>query len=307
MQDKVANLIIIGSGPAGLTAALYASRAGLAPRLVEGESPGGQPMMTAMIENFPGFPKGISGVELISRMREQAGRFGAKFLNGQVTRVDFKKKIPTVFIKESQYKAKSVIIATGANPRWLGVPGEDKFKGRGVSVCATCDGFFYRDKVVAVVGGGDSALEEAVFLTRFAKKVVIVHRRDKLRASKLLQERARAQEKIEFFWDTVVEKIKGNKLVEGLELRGTKTGEASSLACSGVFIAIGHEPNTKIFENQLNLDQKGYVKAKSFVETNIEGIFAAGDVADPHFRQAITASATGCMAAMMAEEYLARQ
>lgn len=304
MSDKVQNIIIIGSGPAGLTAAIYAARAGLKPLIIEGVTPGGQPISTSMIENFPGFPKGISGVDLISRIREQAERFGARFLTGEVAKANFKKHPFSLTVRGNKYLTQSVIVATGANPRWLGVPDEDKFRGRGISVCATCDGFFYRDKVVAVVGGGDTAITEAIFLTRFAKKVIVIHRRDKLRASKFLQHRVKEEKKIEFYWNKVVEGIVGKKVFEGLELRDTATGDTSTLVCDGVFIAIGHEPNTAVFQDQLDLDQKKFIKSNNIVETSVDGVFVAGDVADPDYRQAITASAMGCMAAMSAERYL---
>jgi thioredoxin reductase (NADPH) len=304
MQQEVFNLLILGSGPAGLTAAIYAARAGLSPLIIEGTKPGGQPMATNVIENFPGFPKGVTGHELIARMREQAERFGAHFLSGEAGAINFKKEPFSVTVGKVKYLARSVVVATGASPRWLGVPGEDKFRGRGVSVCATCDGFFFRDKVVAVVGGGDTALEQAISLTRFAKKIIVIHRRDKLRASRAMQQRAKGEEKIEFYWNKIVESVNGEKTVEGLTLRDAVTNENSELVCQGVFIAIGHEPSTKIFQDQLDLDERGYLKTKNIVATNIEGVFAAGDVADHNFRQAITAAATGAMAAMKAEEFL---
>ncbi|NIP33228.1 thioredoxin-disulfide reductase [Candidatus Saccharibacteria bacterium] len=305
MTDKVQNIMILGSGPAGLTAGIYAARAGLAPIVVEGMKPGGQPTGTTEIENFPGFPKGIMGPELVERMRKQAERFGAKFLTGNATKVKFGKKQHTVWINTRKYSTKTLVVATGADPRWLEVEGEDKFRGRGVSSCATCDGFFYKDKVVAVVGGGDSALEEALFLTHFAKKVIVIHRRDKLRASKFMQDKANEEKKIEFYWNKTVEKIQGTKTVNGASLRDTKTGEVSNLVCDGVFVAIGHVPHTKVFEGELDIDQKGYIKVSNSVATGVCGVFAAGDVADPYYKQAITAAASGCMAAMAAEEYLA--
>lgn len=308
MPQKILDIAILGSGPAGLTAAIYAARAGLKPLVVEGMTPGGQPMGTTMVENFPGFPKGIMGPELVKRMREQAERFGAKIASGKVEKVNFKKIPFNIWLGSSRrLAAKSVIIATGADPRWLEVPGEEEFRGRGVSSCATCDGFFYKDKVVAVVGGGDSALEEAIFLTRFAKKVIIVHRRDKLRASKFMQKRAAEEKNIEFYWNKRIEKVLGDKKVAGASLRDTETGEVSNLVCDGIFVAIGHDPNTGVFKDQLETDQKGYIKTKGGTATSIEGIFAAGDVADPHYKQAITAAASGCRAAMLAEEYLLTQ
>ncbi|MDD4995024.1 MAG: thioredoxin-disulfide reductase [Patescibacteria group bacterium] len=304
MADEAKNLIILGSGPAGLTAAIYAGRAGLAPIIMEGMKPGGQPMGTTMVENFPGFPKGVLGPELVTRMREQAERFGAKFLAGDAVSVNFKKNPFIVQIGKKEYWTKSLIIATGADPRWLGVPGEEKFRGRGVSTCATCDGFFYRDKVVAVVGGGDSALEEAIFLTRFAKKVIIIHRREALRASRFMQKRADSESRIEFYLNKEIEKIEGEKVVSGASLRDTETGEISNLVCDGIFMAIGHDPNTKIFQGQLELDAKGYIKIKNGVETSVPGVFAAGDVGDPHYKQAIVAAGAGAMAAIQAEEFL---
>lgn len=297
--------MILGSGPAGLTAAIYAARAGLAPIVVEGMMPGGQPMGTTAIENFPGFPKGVMGPELVKRMREQAERFGTKFLVGDVKKVTLGKRPFGIWLNTKKYLTNTLIIATGADPRWLEVEGEEKYRGRGVSSCATCDGFFYKDKVVVVVGGGDSALEEAIFLTRFAKKVILVHRRDKLRASKFMQDRAMAEKKIEFYWNKAVEKIQGGKSVAGVSLRDTESGEMNNLVCDGIFVAIGNIPNTKVFDGQLDTDQKGYIRVKNHVATSVDGVFAAGDVADPHFKQAITASASGCMAAMSAEEYLA--
>jgi len=305
MADAVKNLIILGSGPAGLTAAIYAGRAGLKPVVIEGMSPGGQPMGTTMIENFPGFPEGILGPDLVANMRKQAERFGTKFLVGKVGKVNISKRPFTIYVGNRGYKTNSLIVATGADPRWLEVEGEEKFRGRGVSSCATCDGFFYKDKVVAVVGGGDSALEEAIFLTRFAKKVIVIHRRDKLRASKFMQKRATEEKKIEFYWNKTVESIRGTKKFEGVNLRDAETGELSELVCDGIFVAIGHNPNTEVFAGKLELDAKGYVKTKDKVYTSVEGVFAAGDVGDPDFKQAITAAAAGCMAAMKAEEYLA--
>jgi len=305
MPEAIKKLIILGSGPAGLTAAIYSARAGLKPLVVEGMMPGGQPMGTSMVENFPGFPEGIAGPEMVSRMRKQAERFGAKFIVGKVGKVNIKKKPFAIFVGKRGYRAEALIVATGADPRWLEVPGEEEMRGRGVSTCATCDGFFYKDKVVIVIGGGDSALEEAIFLTHFAKKVIVVHRRDKLRASKFLQKKALEEKKIEFYWNKKVEEVLGRKKLKGVVLRDTQTGETSELICDGIFIAIGHNPNTQIFKNQLDLDQKGYIKVSRSVETSVPGVFVAGDVADPQYKQAITAAASGCMAAMSAEEFLA--
>jgi thioredoxin reductase (NADPH) len=302
------NVIIIGSGPAGLTAAIYAARANLNPLLIAGYESGGQLMYTTEVENFPGFEKGIMGPDLMLAMRKQAERFGTKFIDKNATAVDFsdprRKKI---MVESETYSAKTIIIATGATSRWLGIPSEAKFKGRGVSTCATCDGAFYRDKVVAVVGGGDSAMEEASFLTRFASKVFIIHRRDKFRASKIMQDRAMKNPKIEVIWNSVISEIHGENVVKSVTLTNTVNNETSNLELDGVFVAIGHDPNTKFLVGQIDLDEKGYVitKDENQTHTNIEGVFVAGDVFDLRYKQAITAAGSGCKAALEAEKFIA--
>ncbi|MCS7219835.1 MAG: thioredoxin-disulfide reductase [Anaerolineae bacterium] len=306
MSTELENVIIIGSGPAGLTAGLYAARAELKPLLLTGNEIGGQISLTTDVENYPGFPEAITGPELIERMREQAEKFGCRIEHDYVTRVDF---LRHPFIIETgngkQYAAKAVIVATGATPRRLGVPGEQEFTGRGVSYCATCDGFFFRGKELVVVGGGDSALEEGLFLTRFATKVRIVHRRDQLRASQILQRRAFANEKIEFIWNSIVTAIHGDGSVRSVTLRNVKTGEESELKTDGVFIYIGHIPNTQLFVGQLEMDPDGYLIVDKRMRTNIPGVFAAGDVQDRYFRQVATAVGQGCAAAMEAEKFIA--
>lgn len=299
------NVIILGSGPAGLTAALYAARANLAPLVVEGYEPGGQLTQTTLVENFPGFPEGIMGPDLMSAMRDQAARFGAEFVSGSATACDLKSQPLKVTVDHTTtYETKALIIATGASAKMLGVPGERELVGRGVSTCATCDGFFFRDKKLAVVGGGDSAMEEAIFLTKFASSVTVIHRRDTLRASKVMQDRAMANEKINFIWDTVVEEVLGDGKVSGLRLRNVKTGEESVFECDGLFVAIGHTPNTEIFAGQLELDERGYVVVRDRTKTNIPGVFVAGDVQDQLYRQAVTAAGSGCMAALDCEKWL---
>ncbi len=306
MSTELENVIIIGSGPAGLTAGLYAARAELKPLLLTGNEIGGQISLTTDVENYPGFPEAISGPELIERMREQAEKFGCRIEHDYVTRVDF---LRHPFIIETgngkRYAAKAVIVATGATPRRLGVPGEQEFTGRGVSYCATCDGFFFRGKELVVVGGGDSALEEGLFLTRFATKIRIVHRRDQLRASQILQRRAFANDKIEFIWNSVVTAIHGNGSVRSVTLRNVKTGAESELKTDGVFIYIGHIPNTQLFVGQLEMDPDGYLIVDKRMHTNIPGVFAAGDVQDRYFRQVATAVGQGCAAAMEAEKFIA--
>lgn len=306
MSDDVRNVIIIGSGPAGLTAAIYAARADLKPLVIEGSQTGGQLTITTDVENYPGFPDGIMGPELVMDMKRQAERFETEFVSGDVSSVDFSKSPFTVNTSDASYRAKTIIIATGACARWLGIESESRLRGSGVSGCATCDGFFFRGKDVVVVGGGDTAVEEAVFLTKFASKVSLVHRRDQLRASKIMQEKASKNEKLSFIWDSVVEDILGVDVghVTGIRLKNMKTGALTDVPCDGVFIAIGHTPNTKIFEGKINLDDKGYIILKERTYTNIPGVFAAGDVADPYYRQAITAAGMGCMAAIDAERYL---
>ena len=299
------NVAIIGSGPAGLTAAIYAARANLSPLLIEGWQSGGQLTTTTEVENYPGFAKGVMGPELMKEMRAQAERFGTEFLTGDVTAVTFKKSPFSLTIDgEQTILARTIIIATGASAIQIGLPNEKRLTGHGVSTCATCDGFFFKGKELVVVGGGDSAMEEANFLTKFAAKVSIVHRRDKLRASKIMQERAMKNEKIAFVWNSVVEDILGNDVVTGVRLKNVVTGKTMELACAGVFVAIGHRPNTALFAGQLDMDEKGYLRTTQGTATNIPGIFAAGDVQDSRYRQAITAAGTGCMAAIDAERFL---
>jgi thioredoxin reductase (NADPH) len=301
-------VVIVGSGPAGLTAAIYAARANLSPVVIEGIGAGGQLMLTTDVENYPGFPDGILGPELMIKFREQAERFGAEFITADVDRVDVSSRPFGVWVGEREFRSKSIIISTGATARMLGLPNEQRLLGHGVSTCATCDGFFFREKPIAVVGGGDSAVEEALFLTKFATSVTIVHRRDELRASKIMQERAFANDKIDFRWNAVVADVRGNGSVESLQLRDTQTGEESTLPVDGVFVAIGHDPNTGLFRGQLDLDDEGYIVTEpSSTRTSVEGVFAAGDVQDHVYKQAITAAGSGCMAAIEAERWLGEQ
>lgn len=300
-------VIIIGSGPAGLTAALYTARAGLTPLVLEGLQPGGQLTTTTDVENFPGFPEGIMGPDLMEKMREQAKRFGAQCQFTMVSEVNFDVRPMQVITDEETYTADTVIIATGASAKWIGLESEQALIGHGVSSCATCDGFFFRGKEIAVVGGGDTAMEEANFLTRFASKVTVIHRRNELRASKIMQQRAFNNPKIEFIWDTAVEEVIGSKEtgVTSLRLKNLKSGEASELPVQGLFVAIGHKPNTEIFVGKLPLDPTGYIEVEpGTVNTKIPGVYACGDVQDHKYRQAITAAGTGCMAAMDAERYI---
>lgn len=303
------NVIILGTGISGCTAAIYTARANLNPLVISGQEDGGQLTLTTDVENFPGFPEGVQGPELVQKCRKQAERFGAKF----------KMDIATEFTKieggfelgmtsGEKVQTKTLIISTGASARWLGLPSEEKYKGRGVTTCATCDGAFFKDKEVIVVGGGDSAMEEALFLTKFASKVTIIHRRDSFRASKIMADRAQKHEKIEVVWDSAVEEIVGDdRLVTGVKLKNLKTNEIIDFKCDGVFLAIGHVPNTKIFSGKLDLDEQGYMKTDRFTHTNIPGVFGAGDVQDIRYRQAITAAGSGCQAAIEAERYLSEK
>lgn len=297
-------LIIIGSGPAGLTAAIYAARANLSPLVLAGGMYGGQLMLTTEVENYPGFPDGIMGPELMIKFREQAERFGARIANVDATGVEFAKRPLTVRTADGEFQAKSVIVATGASARWLNIPGEEHLRGRGVSTCATCDGAFFRDKHIVVVGGGDSAMEEALFLTRFGRKVSVIHRRDQLRASKIMADRAQAHAKIDFIWNTVVEEAVGDGHLRALRLRNVENGSCDEFAADALFVAIGHDPNTAIFRGQLDLDAAGYIVSPDGTATNVEGVFVAGDVYDIRYKQAVTAAGLGCRAAMDAEKFL---
>ncbi len=299
-------LVIVGSGPAGYTAALYAARASLKPLLFEGMQPGGQLTITSEVENFPGFPDGIQGPELMERLKKQAERFGTRFDPGEITRVDFSRRPFQLWREDDLYTADAVIVATGASAKWLGIPSEKAYMGRGVSACATCDGFFFRGVELAVIGGGDTALEEALFLTKFATRVHLIHRRDELRASKIMQDRARTNGKIELVLSAVVEEILGDgKGVTGVRLKSTVDGSLRELPLKGVFMGIGHEPNTGIFRGQLAMNDVGYVEVKApTTATSVPGVFAAGDVSDPSYRQAISAAGTGCAAAIDAERWL---
>lgn len=303
-----ARVVIVGSGPAGYTAAIYAARAELKPVVFAGLMSGGQLMLTTEIENYPGFPEGVEGSELMELLQKQAERFGTQIFLEDVESIDCSQRPFQIRGSEHTYTADAVIVATGASARWLGIESEQKFLNRGVSACATCDGAFFKDKPVAIVGGGDTALEEALFLTRYATKVTLIHRRDQLRASKIMQERAHANKKIEFVWDSAIDEIFGEKAVQGIKIRNVKTGALRELAVEGVFIAIGHKPNTEFLNGQLTLDPAGYIQAKSGTSrTSIEGVFACGDVMDPTYRQAITAAGSGCMAAIDAERWLAEK
>lgn len=309
--DPVRDVIIVGSGPAGLTAAVYTARANLRPLVIEGEpsstsdQPGGQLMLTTDVENFPGFPDGVMGPDLMHRFREQALRFGAEFITERATRVDVTARPFQVWVNDVAYSADALIVSTGARSLMLGLESESRLLGYGVSTCATCDGFFFRGQFIAVVGGGDSAVEEALFLTKFADKVAIIHRRDSLRASKIMQDRALAHPKIEFVWDTIVEDLLGADRLEGAVVRNVRTGDSAVLDVTGLFVAIGHRPNTDLFVGSLDTDENGYlVTAADSTYTNVEGVFACGDVQDHTYRQAVTAAGSGCMAAIDAERWL---
>ena len=303
--DFIYETIILGSGPAGLTAAIYAARSRCCPLLIRGVQPGGQLTTTTAVDNYPGFPEGIDGPELMDKMRQQAERFGTQFIEGEVTKVDFQERPFRIWIGEELYRCLSLIISTGATPRLLGLGNEESLYGRGVSVCATCDGIFFRDRDVVVVGGGDTAMEEAVFLTRFAKQVTVVHRRNSLRATPALADRALTNKAIHFKWDSILTEIIADANgVTGVRIKNLNTQEETEQSCDGVFIAIGHQPNTSLFAGQLEMDNEGYLLARNGTGTNIPGVFAAGDVQDRQFRQAVTAAGTGCMAAIQAERFL---
>lgn len=303
---SVENLIIIGSGPAGYTAALYASRANLNPIVIEGYQSGGLLMLTSDVENYPGFPEGILGPDLMALFRKQAERFGTRFIRKNATRVDFKSQPLKVFVEDEVFQANSAIIATGASTQWLGLESEKRLLGKGVSSCATCDGAFFKGAKLVVAGGGDSAMEEANFLTKFASHITVVHRRDTLRASKIMQERAFKNPKISFVWDSVIEEILGEDVVTGVRIRNPKINKTKTLECEGVFVAIGHKPNTDFLKGQLELDAKGYIvmAKRPTTATNVAGVFASGDVQDTIYRQAVTAAGSGCQAAVDAERYL---
>jgi thioredoxin reductase (NADPH) len=304
MTEKV---IIIGSGPAGLTSAIYAARAGLEPLMIEGMEAGGQLMLTTDVENYPGFPDGVMGPEMMELFRKQAERFGTRILRSDVSKVDFSQRPFKIWVGDEVHEAEAVIVSTGASAQWLGVPGEEKLRGHGVSACATCDGFFFRDSEIVVVGGGDSALEEALFLTKFASKVTIIHRRDEFRASKIMADRVLSHDKIEVRWNSVVEEVLGEDAVTGVLLRDVVTNETEELEVEGAFIAIGHTPNTSLFDGQLSLNEKGYLETFKNTSTSVAGVFGAGDVVDFTYRQAITAAGMGCEAALDAERWLESQ
>jgi thioredoxin reductase (NADPH) len=309
-KTEVRNLydvIIIGSGPAGFTAGIYTSRAKLKTLIITGSLPGGQLMTTSEVENYPGFPNGIFGPELMMNMRQQAERFGTTVVDDEVLKVDFKNSPFLISTHSEGYEGKAILLCTGASPRKLGIEGEQEFGGRGVSYCATCDGPFFKGEKIAVIGGGDTAIEEATFLTKFGKSVKIIHRREFLRASKILQEKAFENSKIQFIWNNVVTKISGNKKIESIDIKDLTTGKSQNLVVGGLFVAIGHEPNTSIFKDQLELDDKGYVVLKENTRTSIEGVFAAGDVHDYRYRQAVTAAGFGCMAALDLEKWLSEK
>lgn len=303
MTEKV---IIIGSGPAGLTAAIYAARADLNPLMFEGSQAGGQLMLTTEVENFPGFADGILGPDLMDQMRKQAERFETRIETVDVTRVDFSARPLKVWVGADEHQTQAVIVSTGASARWLGIPGEERLRGRGVSACATCDGFFFRDREIVVVGGGDSAMEEALFLTKFASKVTIIHRRDEFRASAIMAKRVMEHPKVEVVWDSVVEEMLGGDELTGIRIRNVRTDSITEMSTEGLFVAIGHSPNTEVFRGQLEMDDVGYLtlRGDGSTATSVDGVFAAGDVADPTYRQAITAAGTGCQAAIDVERWL---
>ena len=301
------DIVIVGSGPAGLTAAIYAARALVKTLVVGGQISGGQLMLTTGVENFPGFSEGIQGPDLMMQMRKQAERFGAEIRDEDAESVEFQQTPLKVVVGGRSVTANAVIIATGSSAKWLGIPSEEKLRGRGVSSCATCDGYFFRDKRVAVVGGGDTAIEEALFLTKYATEVILVHRRDKLRATKIMQSRALSNPKIKFQWNTIVDEVLGKDKVEGIRAKNPKTGEASIIPCDGLFIAIGFQPNTGLFGGKIDLDEKGYVKVRNDTESSVNGVFVAGDVHDYKYRQAVTAAGEGCKAAIDALAYLEEQ
>ena len=306
MEEEIRNVVIMGSGCSGLTAAIYAGRANLSPLLLEGHEPGGQLSMTTLVENFPGWPEGIQGPELIDNMRKQAQRFGTEFRMGHVTTADLTQRPFVLTVGKEQIRTRALIIASGASARWLGLPSEKALIGHGVSSCATCDGFFFSGKEITVIGGGDSAMEEALFLTRFASKVTLIHRRDAFRASKIMLDRARAHDKIHFMTDTVVEEVMDveAKEVTALKLRNLLTGKVWDFPTSAMFLGIGHTPNAAMFHGALEADEDGYLKTRDYVHTGVPGVYACGDVADRLYRQAITASGTGCMAAIEVERFL---
>lgn len=302
-MDNISKTIILGSGPAGLTAGIYAQRSNLSPLLFAGNTPGGQLTITTLVENYPGFPQGILGPKLMEDMIEQTKNSGVEIIHKDIIKVDFSKRPFILKTEERQYMGETVIIAMGANTKWLNLESEKKFMGKGVSGCATCDGPFFREKIVAVVGGGDSAMEEALYLARIANRVYLIHRRDEFRASSIMQKRVFDNDKIEIILSSEVKEIKGNDIVESIDVFNNKTNKTDPLSVNGVFIAIGHTPNTQIFKDQIEIDENGYIKVRDFVKTNIDGIFAVGDIADPKYRQAITSAGTGCIAAIEAMHF----
>ena len=304
MSEKIYDVIIIGSGPAGYTAAIYASRASLSTMMIAGDTPGGQLLLTSEVENFPGFEKGILGPELMEEMKKQAVRFGTEFRSDLVTKVDLKSQPKKVWVGSDEYQAKTVIVSTGASANWLGLKNETRLMGKGISACATCDGFFFTGKHVVVVGGGDSAMEEALVLAKFADRVTVAHRRDEFRASKIMQSRVMENPKIDVVWNTEVVDVLGDQFVSGVVLKDVKSGEQKDFACEGLFVAIGHTPATGLFKGQLKSDAKGYLQPGADTSTEVAGVFAAGDVADSRYRQAVTAAGEGCKAALEAEHYI---